>query len=232
MNGPDSLNAILPGIAAVYGILRPEGIILSNPKLNSSMLPRADPITEIRFHNEHEQLDSIEELIQCNDAVGISINGHPVREPQQPPVISEFGNHFEIYPDHIGNHQRLFNKYGSVIRTDNFGRVTYLANDPDITAIAFREGEYFTKAPSTLNHPLYRIRDQTALFLCDTDAPAWKDAHRYIPPSMTPRAVRHYTPLLQRSVEASFRVLDIFDKHGEAFNVYQFTAKLASQIIC
>ncbi|KAM5454194.1 hypothetical protein MaudCBS49596_002207 [Microsporum audouinii] len=211
IDSPDSLEDLLPGIAAVYSILCPKGIC---------------------FHSEHKQLDSIEELIQSDDAVGISVHGYPVREPQQPPVVPGVGNHFEIYPDHLGNHQRLFNKYGSVIRTDNFGRITYLTNDPDITALAFQDGEYFTKAPSTANHPLYGIRDQTALFLCDTDSPAWKDAHRFIPPSMTPRAVRHYTPLLQQSVEASFRVLDIFDKHGEAFNVYQFTAKLASQVIC
>ncbi|BCS27912.1 cytochrome P450 [Aspergillus puulaauensis] len=49
---------------------------------------------------------------------------------------------------------------------------------------------------------------------------------------MTPRAVRHYTPLLQRSVDKVFRVLDIFDEKKEAFNVYHLTAKLASQAIC
>ncbi|BDD59930.1 hypothetical protein MAP00_005099 [Monascus purpureus] len=115
--------------------------------------------------------------------------------------------------------------------TDNLGRVTYLTNDPDITALAFRDGEYFTKAPSAPSHPLFGIRDETALF-CDTDSPAWQEAHRFIPPSMTPRAVRHYTPLLQRSVEKAFLVLDTFDENGEALNVYHLTAKLASQVIC
>jgi cytochrome P450 len=49
---------------------------------------------------------------------------------------------------------------------------------------------------------------------------------------MTPRAVRHYTPLLQRSVEKAFTILDTFDENGEALNVYHLTAKLASQVIC
>ncbi|KAL4978769.1 cytochrome P450 [Aspergillus desertorum] len=137
--------------------------------------------------------------------------------PQQPQGIPIFRNHFEIYPDHLGNHERLFNKYGFVIRTSNMGRVTYLTNDPDIAALAFRDNDYFTKAPSSANNPLSGIRDQTALFLCDTESPAWKEAHKFIPPSMTPRAVRHYTPLLQ---------------HEQALNVYHLTAKLASQVSC
>jgi cytochrome P450 len=110
--------------------------------------------------------------------------------------------------------------------------VTYLTNNPDITDLAFRDGVYFTKAPSAPNHPLFGIRDQTALFLCDTNSPAWQEAHKFIPPSMTPGAVRHYTPLLQRSVEKVFMVLDTFDENGEAINVYHLAAKLASQVIC
>ncbi|PLB39704.1 cytochrome P450 [Aspergillus candidus] len=210
---PAALEDLRPGIAAVYNILRP---------------------ADIRFHKGDtalENIENIEQLLVC-EAVGITIAGHPVREPQQPVGIPGFGNHFEIYPDHLGNHQRLFNKYGGVIRTDNLGRVTYLTNDPDITVLAFRDGEYFTKAPSAPSHPLFGIRDETALFLCDTDSRAWQEAHRFIPPSMTPRAVRHYTPLLQRSVEKAFLVLDTFDENGEALNVYHLTAKLASQVIC
>ncbi|RHZ67153.1 uncharacterized protein CDV56_108734 [Aspergillus thermomutatus] len=205
-----ALDDLRPGIAAVYNILCS---------------------ADICFHNGSTPLEKVDDLLDC-EAVGITIAGHPVREPQQPVGILGFGNHFEIYPDHLGNHQRLFNRYGAVIRTDNMGRVTFLTNDPDITALAFREGEYFTKNPSAPDHPLFGIRDQTALFLCDTDSPAWQEAHKFIPPSMTPRAVRHYTPLLQRSVEKVFKVLDTFDETGEAFNVYQITSKLASQVIC
>ncbi|KAI9367731.1 cytochrome P450 [Aspergillus egyptiacus] len=192
-----TLDELRRGVAGVYNILSPESIY---------------------FHREDSVLDSAGEVLK-GKPVGISVNHHPVRDPQQPHGIPAFGNHFEVYPDHLGNHQRLFHKYGGVIRTDNMGRVTYLTNDPDITALAFRDNEFFTKAPSATDHPLFGIRDQTALFLCDTDSPAWKEAHKFIPPSMTPRAVRHYTPLLQRSVDKVFRVLDIYDEKGEAFNL-------------
>lgn len=207
---PKTVDVLRRGLAEVFNILNAEGI---------------------DFHDCHGPISTIENILR-SESVGITVNGHPVRYPQQPQGIPIFGNHFEIYPDHLGNHERLFNKYGSVIRTNNMGRVTYLTNDPDIAALAFRDNDYFTKAPSSASHPLYGIRDQTALFLCDTDSPAWKEAHKFIPPSMTPRAVRHYTPLLQQSVDTVFNVLDIFDNNGQAFNVYHLTAKLASQVIC
>ncbi|KAL2845872.1 cytochrome P450 [Aspergillus pseudoustus] len=185
----------------------------------------------IYLYDSHGPVCTIEGILR-SESVGITVDGHPIRNPQQPQGIPVFRNHFEIYPDHLGNHERLFNKYGSVIRTNNMGRVTYFTNDPEIATLAFRDNEYFTKAPSSASHPLFGIRDQTALFLCDTESPAWKEAHKFIPPSMTPRAVRHYTPLLQRSVDTVFKVLDIFDNDGQAFNVYHLTAKLASQVIC
>jgi hypothetical protein len=99
---PAALEDLRPGIAAAYNILCP---------------------ADICFHNGNTALrniENIEELLAC-EAVGITVAGHSVREPQQPVGIPGFGNHFEIYPDHVGNHQRLFNKYGAVIRTDNLG---------------------------------------------------------------------------------------------------------------
>lgn len=183
------------------------------------------------MHHRDAELQSVEDVFR-SDPIGITVDGHRIREPQAPEGLPFFGNHFELYPDHVGNHERLFAKYGSVIKTNNMGRITYLTNDPEIAAVVLKEGDYFTKAPSDPSHPIYGIRDETALFLCDTDHPAWKEAHKFIPPSMSPKAVRHYTPLLQKAVEKSFNVLDEVDTRGEAFNVYRFTAKLASQIIC
>lgn len=48
---------------------------------------------------------------------------------------------------------------------------------------------------------------------------------------MSPRAVRHYTPLMQNSVKDSFRVFDKLDEDDEAWNVYQYMLKLASQTV-
>jgi hypothetical protein len=48
---------------------------------------------------------------------------------------------------------------------------------------------------------------------------------------MSPKAVRHYTPLMEASVKDSFKVFDKLDKEGEAWNVYQYMLKLASQTV-
>jgi hypothetical protein len=48
---------------------------------------------------------------------------------------------------------------------------------------------------------------------------------------MSPRAVRHYTPLMEASVKDSFKVFDQLDEQDEAWNVYQYMLKLASQTV-
>ena len=48
---------------------------------------------------------------------------------------------------------------------------------------------------------------------------------------MSPKAVRHYTPLMQASVKDSFKFFDQLDEQDEAWNVYQYMLKLASQTV-
>lgn len=163
--------------------------------------------------------------------IEILIDGCSVREPRGPPCLPIVGNYYELYPDHLGNHQRLFSKYGSIIKTNSMGRIHYLTNSPQITDIAYKETQWFTKTTSAPDHPLYGIRDNTALFTCDTDSSAFKFAHKFIPPSMSPKAVRHYSPLMQESVEKTFPVFDEFDQKGLAFNVYQYMVKLSGQTL-
>lgn len=111
------------------------------------------------------------------------------------------------------------------------GRINYLTNSPEITDIAYKESQWFTKTTSAPDHPLYGIRDNTALFTCDTASPAFKFTHKFIPPSMSPKAVRHYSPLMQESVEKTFPVFDEFDQKGLGFNVYQYMVKLSGQTL-
>ena len=111
------------------------------------------------------------------------------------------------------------------------GRINYLTNDPEMATYVFRENALFTKKTSDPNHPLFGMRDNSALFFCDTDSPAFKLAHKFLPPSMSPKAVRHYTPLMLETVRGTFKVFDAFDERGLAFNVYQYMVKLSSQIL-
>lgn len=171
------------------------------------------------------------EVLATEEPIAISIDGAPVREIPGPKGLPFVGNFFEIYPDHLGNHQRLFDQYGPIFQTTNMGRTIYHTNDPQLSAIAFSESDFFTKKINE-SHPLYPIKNQEAgVFLGDTDTPEWRAAHKFLPPALGPKAVRHYAPTMQETVEDAFGVFDELDEQGEAWNVYQYMLKLGSQAV-
>lgn len=166
-----------------------------------------------------------------DEPVAVSIDGNAVREVPGPTGIPYFGNYLEIYPDHLGNHQRLFEKYGPLFVTTNMGSQIYQTNDPELSQVFFAEDHYFTKH-IVPGHPLYPIKSQEAgVFLGDTDTEQWRQAHKFLPPALGPKAVRHYAPTMQKTVEQAFKVLDELDEKGEAWNVYQYMLKLGSQAV-
>jgi cytochrome P450 len=131
----------------------------------------------------------------------------------------------------LGNHQRLFEKYGPLFQTTNMGGTIYHSNDPDIAAIAFAESDFFTKK-ITESHPLYGIKTPEAgIFLGDTDTPEWKVTHKFLPPALGPRAVRHYAPTMQKTIESAYKVFDELDSIGQSWNVYIYMLKLGSQAV-
>jgi hypothetical protein len=95
----------------------------------------------------------------------------------------------------------------------------------------FAESDFFTKLINK-NHPLYPIKNkQAGVFLGDTDTEEWRVAHKFLPPALGPKAVRHYAPTMQKTVEEAFNVFDEFDGKGQAWNVYQYMLKLGSQAV-
>ncbi|KAH6611626.1 cytochrome P450 [Trichoderma cornu-damae] len=185
----------------------------------------------IEFQAQESSLQDVSDITSVDGPVGISIDGHAVRDPPGPKGIPYLGNFFQIYPDHLGNHQRLFEHYGPIVQTNSMGRVTYQTNDPKIAAIAFAESDFFTKKINEA-HPLYALKTPAAgVFLGDTDTDEWKAAHKFLPPALGPKAVRHYAPVMQKTVEDAFNVFDALDEQGEAWNVYQYMLKLGSQAV-
>ncbi|PGH18236.1 hypothetical protein AJ79_00575 [Helicocarpus griseus UAMH5409] len=195
----------------------------------ASVLHVADP-SGISFHYEHDELEKFQDIYSCEGPIGVRIDGQPVQEVQGPEGLPIVGSFYEIFPDHLGNHARLFRKYGSVIKTTNMGKTTYLTESPEVAACALAESAYFTKKINS-SHPLWGVKDNTAIFIGDTETENWRLAHKYLPPSMSPKAVRHYTPLMQDSVRDSFSVFDALDEQDKSFNAYQYMVKLASQTI-
>lgn len=166
-----------------------------------------------------------------DEPIAVSISGRAVRDVPGPSGIPYFGNYLEIYPDHLGNHQRLFEKYGPLFVTNNMGSRVYQTNDPQLSQIFFAEDDYFTKR-IVPGHPLHPIKSTEAgVFLGDTDTDEWRQAHKFLPPALGPKAVRHYAPTMQKTVEQAFAVFDELDEREEAFNVYQYMLKLGAQAV-
>ena len=125
----------------------------------------------------------------------------------------------------------MFETYGPVIKTTDMGRTNYFTNDPVIAAIAMSESPFFSKIINE-NHPLYALKDNTAgLFIGDTDTEEWRLSHKFMASAFSAKAVRHYTPLVQRTAESFYPVFDELDKRGEAWNVYPYMLKLVSSAI-
>ncbi|OGM46317.1 cytochrome P450 monooxygenase [Aspergillus bombycis] len=188
--------------------------------------------TGISFHtSENETLSSVADILSAPPSpIGLRIDGNAVQTPQGPPGLPLVGSFYEIFPDHLGNHYRLFRKYGPVIKTTNMGKTTYLTDDPQVASVCFAESAYMTKKINE-SHPLWGVKDNTAIFIGDTETENWRLAHKYLPPAMGPKAVRHYTGLMQNCARKSLPVFDELDARDESWNVYQYMVKLASQTI-
>lgn len=190
-----------------------------------------DTQTDVGFQIQGTCFSEVSDILASDKPVAITIGGHTVREPAGPKGFPYIGNFLEVYPDHLGNNQRLFDQYGPIIKTKNIGRTIYQTNDPEISAIVFAVSDFFSKKINE-SHPLFALNTPvTGVFLGDTDTPEWKVAHKFLPPALGPKAVRHYAPTMQKTVEDASQVFDAFDEQDEAWDVYQYMLKLGSQAV-
>lgn len=148
-----------------------------------------------------------------------------------PKGLPYLGNFTQIFPDHLGNHQRLFETYGKIFAVTSLGTKWHYTNDPLLANICFTESEFFTKNVIP-GHPLHAFKlGDAGLFFGSTDSESWRVTHKFFPPGLGPKAVKHYAPKMQVTVEDSFNVFDQLDKDGEAWNVFPYMLKLTSQAI-
>ncbi|KAK9425361.1 putative Cytochrome P450 monooxygenase [Seiridium unicorne] len=163
--------------------------------------------------------------------IAVKVDRHSVREVPGPQGLPFVGNYFEVFPDHLGNNQRLFEKHGPIVKTNNMGNVVFETNDPDLAQICFTESEWWSKeiVPS---HPLHPIKNSMAgVFLSDSADPSWKIVHKFLPPALGPKAVRHYAPTMNKCCDEAYPVLDELEKRNDAWNVYQMMLKISSSTV-
>ncbi|OQE20866.1 hypothetical protein PENFLA_c015G06874 [Penicillium flavigenum] len=177
-------------------------------------------------------LSSLEDVRETKDKVELRATRHEsIREPPGPRLVPFAGNRYELYPDVLGNYDRLFSLYGPMIKTVNMGTTIYHTNDPAIARHLLREDELFTKSTSDSSHPLHYMADQDCLFTCDSASPAFAPSHKFVPPTMSPRAIAHFMPLIHDAAQSTFPAFDQLAEADLAMNVYQYMFKLASQIV-
>ncbi|KAJ5215067.1 cytochrome P450 monooxygenase [Penicillium chermesinum] len=159
-------------------------------------------------------ISNLQSVVTVADHVEVRATAHEsIREPPGPRLIPFVGNRYELYPDVLGNYDRLFSLYGPMIKTVNMGTTIYHTNDPAIARHVLREDQLFTKTTSDPSHPLHYMADQDCLFTCDSASPAFAPSHKF-------DAAQSIFPAFDQLAEANLAV-----------NVYQYMFKLAAQII-
>lgn len=170
-------------------------------------------------------------LRQYHKPICVLVDGAPVRDPPGPRGLPFIGSHLEVYPDHLGNHERLFQAYGSLFQTTVMGRTVYHTNDPEITAHVFKESAFFSKEINEA-HPLYGVKSPHAgVFLTSTHTDIWKEAHKFMVPSMAPKAVDKHALTVVSTIKSTFPIFDELQDRKQAWNVYDYMLKLSSQIV-
>lgn len=66
------------------------------------------------------------------------------------------------------------------------------------------------------------------MFLADTSDPSWKAVHKFLPPALGPKAVRHYAPIMNSCLDEALPIFDELEAQGQAWNAYQYMLKLSS----
>ncbi|KAI1498749.1 cytochrome P450 [Biscogniauxia marginata] len=178
-----------------------------------------------------DTLTTVEDVLSLDGPIGITIDGKAVREVPGPKGLPFIGSYLELYPDHLGNRQRLFDEYGPLFKMTNMGSRVYQTNDPKLAKIFFAESDFFSKKIIE-DHPVLPLKNNvSALFVGDTDTEAWRISHKFLPPALGPKAVRRYVPTMVATIESSFKVFDELDARDEAFHAYQYMLKLGAQSI-
>ncbi|KAJ6449380.1 cytochrome P450 [Mycena sanguinolenta] len=197
--------------------------------------------TTISFHKsapadtipgDLEVLGTIETVLnECT--VAILISGKKVRSVPGPtgglPFIRGYS---EIYPDFMGNYQRLLNKYGHMVHVGYLGKSVYLTDDPDCAGIVLSESEFFSKEIGN-DHPLFPLKMSVpnGIFTADSSNPTWSTSHKFMMTAMGARAMRNYVRTMDRTANRLVNCFNQLLEKGQNFDAFPWGLRAAGQTI-
>ncbi|KAJ6605263.1 cytochrome P450 [Mycena vulgaris] len=179
-----------------------------------------------------EQLETVDSILAAG-SVAILISGKKVRPVPGPTGgIPFIGGYSEIYPDFIGNYQRLLHKYGHIVHVGYLGKSIYLTDDPDCAGVVLSESEFYSKQISE-NHPLVPLKMSlpNGIFTADSSNPAWSTSHKFMMTAMGATAMRTYVRTMDQTAKRLVQCFDQLREQGKSFNAFPWALRAAAQTI-
>lgn len=180
-----------------------------------------------------KQLSTIEDVRQEKGDIGLLISGKKIHDVPGPQGGLPFlGGYSEIYPDFIGNQQRLLDKYGHMVRVDYMKKSVYYTDDPDCAQVVLSEGDYYKKVLTT-DHPLFALQEglPNGLFTANTTNPAWATSHKFVQTALGAKAMRNYGKTMDSSAKKLVNIFRHFQEEGKVFEVFPWTMRAAGSTI-
>ncbi|KAF7341346.1 FAD-binding FR-type domain-containing protein [Mycena venus] len=177
-------------------------------------------------------LDAIDAILG-ESSVSILVSGKKVRPVPGPSGgIPFIGGYSEIYPDFMGNYQRLLQKYGHIVYVGYLGKSVYLTDDPDCAGIVLSEGEFFSKQIGE-NHPLFPLKMsfQNGLFTADSNDPEWSTSHKFMMTAMGAKAMRNYVRTMDHTANRLVKCFEELLERGKSFDAFSWSLRAAAQTI-
>ncbi|KAJ7160408.1 cytochrome P450 [Mycena filopes] len=222
---------------------RADGAVPSLDQLRKSVAEKFSIVlaSTISFHksapadttaNELEALNNFDQIV-AERTVAVLVSGKKVR-PAPGPVggIPFIGGYSEIYPDFMGNYQRLLTKYGHIVHVSYLGKDVYLTDDPDCAGVVLSEGEFYSKQIGD-NHPLFPLKMSipNGLFTADSDNPSWSTSHKFMMTAMGAKAMRNYVRTMDRTANRLVNCFNEIREKGTSVDGFAWGLRAAGQTI-
>ncbi|KAJ7685998.1 cytochrome P450, partial [Mycena rosella] len=183
--------------------------------------------------NDLTTLDTVDAIVSERQ-IAILVSGKKVVRPVPGPTggLPFIGGYSEIYPDFMGNYQRLLIKYGHIVHVGYLGKSVYLTDDPDCAGLVLSEGEFYSKMIGE-NHPLFPLKMSlpNGLFTADSTNPAWPTSHKFMMTAMGARAMRNYVRTMDHTANQLVKCFDELLERDKSFDAFPWALRAAAQTI-